>query len=99
MNIQNIFSEISPTNMAKLGISCLHNAAFFTLFDANNQGQTSLNESEIHRKLGVNEVYSSDRIIFSILDNLANTRIIEDIGHAQWRLRKTEGSSSRVQPF
>ena len=78
--------------MAKLGISCLENAVLITLLDANHQDQTSLKESEIRKRIGINEVYSSDRIIFSILDNLKNKQIVENLGDTKWQIRKTEGS-------
>lgn len=76
--------------MAKLGISCLENAVLMTLIDADSQGQRSLNESEIRESLGINEGHGSDRIIFSILDNLANKQIVVDLGHAKWQIRKKE---------
>lgn len=88
MNIQNI----SVTSMAKLGISCLENAVLMTLIDADSRGQRSLKESEIRESLGVNEVYGSDRIIFSILDSLENKQIVINLGDAKWKIRKTEES-------
>lgn len=88
MNIQ----DISVTSMAKLGISCLENAVLMTLIDADSQGQRSLNASEICESLDINEGHGSDRIIFSILDDLANKQIVVDLVHAKWQIRKKEES-------
>ena len=78
--------------LTEAGISSLKSAVLIVFAESEKMGEVSIKESEIRKQLGVNKVHGSDRIIFSILDNLACEKILENLGSAQWRLRKTKGS-------